>query len=244
MDIINRAMLFAAVLFLCFLPFVIIVQAFAGRSAATSLVRRFGLNRAAADAVSSVVTSPSATSSALTGLSYVVFVLGGLAAAGAIQELYERAFGLAPRGLKDTHRRLVWLAGLVAIAALASWAGPSVRSTGGPVLLGAVALIALTGFWWLTMWLLLGGRIAWRELLPSAIATAIFWVGMSIVFRLTMSSTIMSNYAKYGAIGVMLALMSFLIAIGVVIILGAVVGVVWRARRTSGAKTGSAGGSG
>ncbi len=50
------------------------------------------------------------------------------------------------------------------------------------------------------------------------------------VFGLTMSSTIMSDYNKYGSIGVIFALMSFLIAIGVVIILGAIVGVVWRER--------------
>ena len=55
---------------------------------------------------------------------------------------------------------------------------------------------------------------------------------MSVVFNLTMSSTITSNYKKYGDIGVVLSLMSFLIAIGVVIILGAIIGVVWRLRRT------------
>lgn len=43
MDFINRGMLFAAVLFLCFVPFIIVVQSLAGRSSATSLIRRFGL---------------------------------------------------------------------------------------------------------------------------------------------------------------------------------------------------------
>lgn len=53
---------------------------------------------------------------------------------------------------------------------------------------------------------------------------------MSLVFKLTMSSSITSNSGKYGAVGVMLSLMSFLVAIGVVVILGAIFGVVWRER--------------
>ena len=232
MDFINRAMLFGAVLFLCFVPFILIIEALAGRSAATRLIKHFGLTGEAADATSTLFTSPSTTSAGITGLSYVVFVLSGIAAAAAIQELYERAFDLETRGLKDTPRRLVWLGILVGCAALASWAGPTVHAAGGPVLLAVLALIAVTGFWWFTMWLLLAGRVSWRELFPSALATAICWLAMSVVFNLTMSSTITSNYKKYGDIGVVLALMSYLIAIGVVIILGAIIGVVWRLRRT------------
>jgi membrane protein len=243
MDFINRAMLFGAVLLLCFVPFLIIVQAFAGRSATTRLIRRFGLTGEAANATAAVFTSPSDTSAAVTGLSYVLFVLSGIAVAGAIQELYERSFDLETRGLADTPRRIAWLAILVALAALASWVGPSLHGAGGPVLLAVLALVAVTAFWWFTMWLLLGGRVSWRELIPSAVATGIFWLAMCLVFNLTMSSTITSNYKKYGEIGVVLSLMSFLIAIGVVIILGAVIGVVWRLRRTIASDTGAAGAS-
>ena len=42
-----------------------------------------------------------------------------------------------------------------------------------------------------------------------------------------------SDDKKYGPIGVVFALMSWLVAIGVVIILGAVVGLVWRERELS-----------
>ena len=59
MDFINRAMLFAAVLFLCFVPFLLIIEALAGQSAATRLIKHFGLTGEAADATSTVFTSPS-----------------------------------------------------------------------------------------------------------------------------------------------------------------------------------------
>ena len=70
-------------------------------------------------------------------------------------------------------------------------------------------------------------------LLPSAVATALFWVGMEFVFSFIFSGTVISDDKKYGPIGVVFALMSWLIAIGVVIILGAVVGLVWRERDLS-----------
>ena len=80
-------------------------------------------------------------------------------------------------------------------------------------------------------WLLLGERRGWIELLPAALATSVCWLGAMIVFRITMSKTITSDYRKYGDIGVVFAVMSVLIAIGVVIIIGAVFGKGWHERR-------------
>ncbi len=81
------------------------------------------------------------------------------------------------------------------------------------------------------MWILLKGRLSWGELFPSALATGVCFLGMEIVFRLTLSSAIVSDYKKYGSIGVVFAIMSLLIAIGVVITLGALLGVAWRERK-------------
>jgi membrane protein len=235
-DFINRGMLFAAVLLLCFVPFMIVVQSLAGRSAATDMTRRFGLDHEAASAVSQVFASPSATSSAITGLSYVFFVLSGIAGATAVQELYERVYELPGRGIRDLPRRLVWLACVIGGTALAAQVGPWLHDVGGPVLLAIAAWVAYTGFWWFTIWLLLGGRRGWTELVPAALATSVCWLGAMIVFRITMSDTIATDYRKYGDIGVVFAVMSFLIAIGVVIIIGAVFGVVWRERHDNTAQ--------
>lgn len=81
------------------------------------------------------------------------------------------------------------------------------------------------------MWLLLAGKMGWRELFPSALATGICWLGMVIVFRLTLSASISSDYARFGSAGVVCAIMPVLIAIGVVLVLGALLGVAWRERR-------------
>ena len=233
MDFINRGILFAATLLLCFFPFLIVANALAGRSAASGLARHLGLNQQAAADVGALFTSSAATSSAVTGTAWVFFILGGIAAAAAIQELYERAFELDRRGARDMLRGLIWLAALVGCSVLAGWAGPGLRGAGGPVLLAVIGLVVFTGFWWFTIWFLLAGRISWRDLFPAAVATAVFWLGMEAVFSVFFSSTVISDDKKYGPIGVVFALMSWLIAIGVVIILGAVVGIVWQERNLS-----------
>jgi membrane protein len=130
-------------------------------------------------------------------------------------------------------RRLIWLAVPVGGSVLAGRAGPGLHGAGGPVLLAVTALVALTGFWWFTMWFLLAGRIPWRTLFPAAIATAVFWVAMEAVFSVIFSGMVISDNQTYGPIGVVFALMSWLIAIGVVIILGAVAGIVWQERNLS-----------
>ena len=101
MDFINKGMLFAAVLLLCFFPFIIVANAFAGQSAVTGLVRHLGLNQQAAKDVSGLFASSSATSNAVTGTAYLFFILGGIAAASGVQDLYERSFELKAGGLKD-----------------------------------------------------------------------------------------------------------------------------------------------
>jgi membrane protein len=229
-DLINRGMLFAAVLLLCFVPFLLVLQSLSGRNQAAGFIMRFGLTSEAAHAVRQALTSPSTTSAAIDGLSWVFLIVGGIAAAAAIQDLYERVFEVEGRGFRDTPWRIAWLACAVGTSFLTGWVQPWFSRVGGASLDAFAAMIGATAFWWFSMWLLLKGKEGWRDLFPSALATGICWVGMEIVFRLTLSTTIVSDYKKYGAIGVVFAIMSLLIAIGVVIMFGAVLGVVWRER--------------
>ena len=127
---------------------------------------------------------------------------------------------------------LAWLGLVVGCSFLFPAIGPGLRGV-TPVLFWIVALLVLTGFWWFTMWLLLAGRIPWRKLMPGAVATGFCWAGMALVFSIMFSGIIVSDSQEYGAIGVVFAFMSFFIAIGVVIILGAVVGMVWQERGMS-----------
>jgi uncharacterized BrkB/YihY/UPF0761 family membrane protein len=132
--------------------------------------------------------------------------------------------------MKDILHRLAWLAVLIGTSLLTGWAGPGLRHAGGPALLAVAGLVWSTGFWWLTMRILLAGRISWRKLFPAACATGVLYVAMEAVFSLFFSAMVISDDNKYGPIGIIFALLSYLIAIGVVVILGAVAGLAWHER--------------
>ena len=239
MDVINRGMVFAATLLLCLFPFLIVVSALAGRPAAQSLTRYTGLNSQAAADIGYLFASPAATTSAVAGTaSMVFFVFGGIAAAAALQQIYEQAFDLPHRRIKDLPHRLAWLAVLIAASLLAGWAGPWLRHAGGSALLAAAGLVWAIGFWWLTMRILLAGRISCRALFPAACATGVLYVAMQTVFSLVFSAMVISDEHTYGPIGTIFALLSYLIAIGVVVILGAVAGRAWRERSPGPSETG------
>jgi len=234
LDLINQGMLFAATLLLCALPFLIVVTALAGKSSAAAIGRRMGLDRQATAVFGHLFASPSATQAAVVGTaSMVFFVLGGIVIASTLEALYERVFDVSRRGIKGLPRQLIWLAVTLGLGFLAGGLiGPAVRHAGLAVF-AAVALIYFTGFWWFTLWLLLAGRVSWRRLFPCACATGLFWLGMEAVFALFISRIVISENQEYGPIGIVSALMAYLIAIGVVIILGAAVGLVWEERNLS-----------
>ena len=231
-DFMNQAMLLAATLLLCAVPFLLVMAALAGRSIVPELSWRLGLSRPAAADLGHLFTSASATSAAVTGLSWVFFILAGIAAATAFQQLYQRVFDQRSRGARDKLRAVIWLALTVGWILSAGWIGPGLRAH-EPVLYWIINIPAFIGFWWFTMWFLLAGRVSWRRLLPCAVATGAFWMGRLAVFAAIFSGMVISYDQKYGPIGVVFGLMSFFIAVGVVIILGAAVGLMWQDRGLS-----------
>jgi membrane protein len=234
MDFINQAMQFAGLLLLAFLPFLIVISSLAGRDAASTVARHLGLNPQATDIVRMVFNPASKTAAAVNIRGIIFAAFGGIGTAATLQALYERIHDLPSRGMKDLHRQLVWIASMLGLAALVGWLGPHIRSvSAGPVLLAVVAFILASAFFFFTMWLLLAGRVPWRRLLAPAIATGVFWVGLGVFSKFFFSNTVIGDYREYGAIGVAIALMSWLIAVGVVLILGAVVGMVWQERGLS-----------
>jgi membrane protein len=230
LDFMNQAMNLAATLLLCAFPFVLVLTALTGVSSANVVARRLGLNQQASADISHLIAPSSATSAAVTGLAWVFFILAGIAVAATAQAIYLRIFDLPPRGMRDMPRKVIWLAITVGCLFLNIWAGQWI-SRAGPVVFAVFGLVTFTGFWWFTMWFLLACRIPWRTLFPPALVTGLFFVGMLAVFSVILSGMI-SYTDKYGPIGTVFALMSWMIACGVVIFLGSAAGLVWQERRS------------
>jgi membrane protein len=228
----NQAMLFGAGLLVSLLPFLILLSAFASNRIDDDISLRLGLDRRASGIVDHLFTSSPASLNAATATSLVFVAAGTLAVASSLQQIYEKVFHQDHRGMRDLYRLLIWTVALCLVVAFESMAGRPVRNAfAGGWLVELVTLAIMTPFFWWTMHFLLAGRVPWRKLLPSAIATGVFFTGLGVFSKFYFSATIISDTKTYGAIGAVFSITTWLIAIGAVLILGAAAGAAWEGRR-------------
>ena len=74
------------------------------------------------------------------------------------------------------------------------------------------------------LYVLLSRRIPWRRLVPSAVLAGLGQVAIAAYSAVVMPNLIASNSARYGVIGVSLALITWLLVIAGAIVIGAVLG--------------------
>ena len=151
--------------------------------------------------------------------------------------------GLRPASPRLARRSpfLTWAGVLFGVLVAESAINERVRA-GGPVAQGLVTYAGTAAFFWWTMHFLLAGRVPWRRL-TAAILTALLWIGLEVFSSVYFSPAIISDSRLYGTIGVVFTLLTWFIAIGAVIVLGAVAGATWDQRkgRSGSATTGSSG---
>ena len=231
----NRIVLFGASMLLSVLPLIVLLSAFANSRVDDDISRHLGLNNQGARIVGGLFRTSAASFNFAVLLSLLLSLAGTIAVARSIQVVYERAFDRSPaHGIRNLLRCLVWVSSLAGLLIADALYSKSLRSRpAGPLVLGLVDFAVLLLFFWWSFHFLLVGRESWRRIVPSAIATALFWIGLGVVASIYFSSNIVSDSRLYGTIGVVFSLMTWFIAIGAVITLGAVAGVVWQSRRSA-----------
>ena len=231
---VDQIILFGAGLLVSLLPFLILLSAFASNRVDDDIALRLGLNRQAAGIMTHLLTSAPATLTAATATSLLFVAAGTLAVAGSLQQIYEKVFHQEHQGLRGAYRLPIWVVALCLVMALETVAGRPVRDApAGTALAELVTFATWAPFFWWTMHFLLAGRVRWRRLLPSAVFTGAFYAGLGVFSKFYFSSTITSDSRTYGTIGAILGILTWFVAIGAVIILGAVAGVVWQDRKAT-----------
>jgi membrane protein len=231
-DFTDQIMLLGAGLLVSLLPFLILLAAFASDRIDDDIAVRLGLDRRASGIVTHLLTSAPASLNVATVTSLLFVAAGTLAVASSLQQIYEKVFHQDHLGVRGQYRLLIWVVVLCVVVVFESLVGRPVRDTsGGTGLVELVTFAIWAPFFWWTMHFLLAGRVPWRRLLPSAILTGAFYVGLGVFSKFYFSSTIISDSRTYGTIGAVFSILTWFVAIGAVIILGAVGGVVWEDRK-------------
>lgn len=231
----DRILVFGACLLLSVLPLIIVLSAYASHRVQDDIARHLGLSAQGARIVDGLFRASAASFNLAVLVSLLLSFAGTVAVARSVQVIYERAFDQPPLAQRQRLLRcVVWVVVVSAVVLGDAAVGKVLRDEpGGAIILGVVELAVFVVFFWWSFHFLLGGREPWRRLAAAAVITALFWIGLGVFAAFYFSSTIVSDSKTYGTIGVTFTLVTWFIAMGAVIALGAVIGAVWQRRRNA-----------
>jgi len=228
-DFMNQALLLAAVMLLWLFPNLIFLAAVTGRDFAESVSQKMGLNAEATQSVDSLFKS-SSTSVAATVGAIAFLVLAVLATVAVIQKIWQTIWGLEGLGYwRESWQQFLWGFGALGVGAGLSYMEQALSDI-DHFLAALASFLLLAAFFWLGMRLLLAGRVPYRKLIVPACVTSVFFLGLGAFSAAFLSDAIIANDKEYGPIGVVFIIMTWLLAVGVVFILGPVVGVALQER--------------
>ncbi|MEV6250936.1 YhjD/YihY/BrkB family envelope integrity protein [Streptomyces sp. NPDC051742] len=228
MELMHRAMGFAALSLLTLVPLLIVVAAAdlaSGQGFARWLVQGLGVSEVSQEEVERLFGQPGQALQRTTAFGLAALAAFGVTFGSAVQTGYERVWDLPTARWHTMWRHVVWLA--VLVTALLLFVANPAPADSPAVMTAFVALVDLVGtfffFWWSQRFLLCG-RIRWRALAPGAALTALGLLGLRIFSQFVFSPLIASNAVTYGQFGTVLVLQSWLVGVGFVVYGGALVG--------------------
>ncbi|MET0727505.1 MAG: YihY/virulence factor BrkB family protein [Acidimicrobiales bacterium] len=198
------------------------------------LIAELNLEGRSAEVVTDAISTAEASRRAASIVGVIGLLWSGLGVVGALQTAFNAAWQTAGRGLIDKAVALAWLvgAGLLLLASLGL--GPVLRAVPGPAavfisLLGLVINTVL--FVWAYTYL--GNQpVGWRAHLPGALLVAAGFEVLKIVGSVFVPRIVASSSALYGTMGVVFAVLAWLLIYARLIVYGAVLNVLrWEDRK-------------
>jgi membrane protein len=235
LEVMNKALLLSALALILFIPALItliaVVPLGSEHSVGAEWARRLGLSQTAVHDVTQLFNTSHRVAGGATVLSSITTLVFAFGWPAELGRGYDIIWGLPFPDLRAAWRPLLWLFTFFAVIAAVIAAGDISAGIGGPLINGLIGLPAAIAWAWWTQHLLLGGRIAWRALLPGAVAIAVGLLGLRLYMGFYLQHAITDNYERYGPIGVVFALLSWMIGFSVVMLGGALAGHTYYQRK-------------
>jgi len=192
---------------------------------AANVVKNLGITGEAARTVTKTITSAQSSHQ----LASVVGVMGiiwlGTSFALVTAHAFDAAWNIPGEGLTTRGRGILWLLGMVALAVVALgatslWALlPNFLS---PIVL-LISLGANTGLWMWTSWILPHRKMSWRVTLVPSFAAAVALEILKILGAYVVPRLVSSSSEIYGTLGVVFALLAWLLILGRIVVYLAVI---------------------
>ncbi|MFC7265183.1 YhjD/YihY/BrkB family envelope integrity protein [Streptomyces lutosisoli] len=229
-NLLDSATRLAAQAFLTAVPLLFVVASFAPEGLRNQIVDSvhdvLGINGSADQQLKMVYDADSGSLRQSTGVvSALMVLLSATACSRAMQRLCQRAWRLSKTSARiAAWRWVVWLVTFLAVIALQ---GPLRNGFGAGLWLGLpLVLVTQVGVWWWTQHLLLAARVPWLPLLPGALLTGTALTVVAVVAKLYVPAALNHSLDRYGSLGAVFTVLSWLIGLCVVVAVGITTGAV------------------
>ena len=243
LDLDTHALALCAQQVLCTAPLIVAISAVlrrtTGHGIAVVMARFFGLH---GDSRADVKQLFGRTAPSISTLTLVLGMLTAILFTTSVAATQQRGFELIwtlPRvaGLRSYARQLLWTPALTvfSLAVLAAgrighWSDARVVGLGAWTATVAQGFLTFLFYWWTQHWLL-GGRVAWRSLVPGSLAVGVLTSVMVRVSREIVPPQIAWQVHAYGLIGGVFVLSVWLMVLSILIFGGVLLGALLTERR-------------
>ena len=231
-NLLDAATRLAAQAFLTSVPLLFALGAFAPQGVRDQLLDSlrsvFGLTGASDQQLNAALSSTTGDEQLrqTTGIIGVLMALvSSTSFSRAMARVCERAWQLPKSGTRIAAWR--WLLWVVSILALVLVQGPLRDGFGVGIWLGVpVSFLAGLVLWWWTQHLLLAARVAWLPLLPGALMASAAMSALALSARVYMPGALNRSLSAYGSLGLVLAVLSWLIVLCAAVTFAITIGAV------------------
>lgn len=197
------------------------------------LVDELGLTGAAASTLTDTLAAAESSRQAASVIGLLGLLWSGLGLVGGLQYAYNAVWQVNERGLRDKAIGLAWLAGAAVLFVGGAALTTALRWLPGflaPAGVGVTFLMSL-GLWLWTSRVLPNRRVGWRQLLPGALLGAAGLEMLKVVGAYWVPRAVASASELYGSLGVIFAVLAWLLLFGRLVVYSDVLNVVLYERR-------------
>ena len=195
---------------------------------ANDVIERLGITGDAAQNIEDALDQAQKSRRAASVIGIVGLLWSGLGLVAAVQYAINAAWQVAGRGWRDKLKGLMWLGG-AALLFLTSFATSAIIGL-LPAFLKPLTFIASLsvnlGLWLWTFKVLSTRDIGWKSLLPGAVVGAIGLNILTFVGGIYVPKAVASASALWGTIGIVFAILAWLLFFGRLVVYSAVVNVI------------------